>query len=194
MEEITILLQQIGNGDGRGMRQLAPLVYDELRRLATAYMSRERLDHTLQPTALVHEAFLRLAGGQRMTFENRAHFMSVAAEAMRLILLDHARSRNAQKRGGGRDRIDLDKVEVTFDAKDGPDMEALDEALAALKTEDERRYQVVMLRYFGGMAEKEIAEMLKLSIKTVQRDWGTAKLFLLSRMQNMRKMAGRSRM
>ncbi len=145
-------------------------------------MSRERANHTLQGTALVHEAYLKLVGGESMAFESKAHFYNAAAEAMRRILVDHARSHSAEKRGGGRQRMDLDQVDAPADVEAEIDYEKLDGALVKLQSLDERRYKVVMLRYFAGLTEQQIAESLGVTTKTVQRDWNTAKVFLRTQM------------
>jgi RNA polymerase sigma factor (TIGR02999 family) len=183
MSDVTILLDKIAQGDDRAADKLLPLVYDELRRKAAHYMAGERRNHTLQATALVNEAYLKLVGGQAVAFQSKAHFYNAAAEAMRRILVDHSRTRGADKRGGGRERVDLDQVDVAADADEGTDYESLDKALTKLQALDERRYRVVMLRYFAGLTEQQIAENLNVTTKTVQRDWGAAKLYLLGQIQ-----------
>src|SRR5688572_3532175 len=181
MADVTLILERINHGDDGAMDQLIPLVYDELRRTAGAYMAAERAGHTLQATALVHEAFAKLVGGGRVAgWEGSRHFFNAAAEAMRQLLVDHARRRAAAKRGGGMGRVDLEGVDVP--APGEVDWQALDEALAELRKQDDRRYQVVMLRYFAGLPEHKVAQCLGLSEKTVQRDWKVARMFLLAQL------------
>jgi RNA polymerase sigma factor (TIGR02999 family) len=183
VSEVTLLLEQISAGDNQAAGNLLPLVYEELRRRAASYMSHERPDHTLEATALVHEAYLKLVGGEKLQFQSRAHFYNAAAEAMRRILVDHARSRGAGKRGGNRQRLEIENIDLASQGRDDLDLESLDQALTALGAQDQRRYRVVMLRYFAGLSEQQIAETSNLSLKTVQRDWATAKLFLLDKMR-----------
>jgi len=174
---VTLILQEWSAGDSDAPARLMPLVYTELRRLARDYLRRERSDHTLQPTALVHEAYLRLVDQTRLTWQNRAHFYGVAAQLMRRILVDHARTHGAQKRGGPTPKLSLD--EARFSPEDRPaDLLALDEALKALAETDERKARVVELRFFGGLNMEETAEVLQVSEKTVRRDWQMAKLWL----------------
>jgi len=177
---VTSLLQAWAEGDRSALDRLTSAVYDELRRLAAAYLRRERPDHTLSPTALVSEAFLRLAGGEHPAYEHRVQFFAVAARHMRRILVDHARRRTAEKRGG-RDRP------VTFDeglvAGDRPeDLVALDEALEALAAMDERKARAVELHYFGGMSQKEVAAALGVHENTVARDLRLAQAWLYRHM------------
>ena len=178
MGDITRLLVRWGHGDGEAFEALVPIVYEELRKLADHYLRHERPDHTLQPTALVHEAYLRLAGIQDMELRNRAHFYGAAAQIMRRVLVDHSRQRRALKRGGPDIVVPLDE---TIDAAigDGTDLVALDEALNALDAIAPARARVVELRYFGGLSLEETAEALHVSIDTVKRDWRFAKLWLL---------------
>ena len=183
MEDVTVLLQRLTDGDKRAADELLPIVYDELRRRAAAYMSRERANHTLQATGLVHEAYIKLVGANEIKYQSRAHFFNAAAEAMRRLLVDHSRATKATKRGGDKARIALEDVNLAVHDTTSIHYEALDVALNELKSQDERRYQVVMLRYFAGLDEKAIAEALELSVKTVQRDWKTSKIFLLERLQ-----------
>ena len=184
--EMTVLLDRIGRGDEAAAGQLLPLVYEELRRQAAAFMHRERRDHTLQATALVHEAFVKMIGGAPASFASRRHFFNAAAQAMRRILVDHARTRGARKRGGpaaGLGKVDAHDVDIAAPAADDDtDYEALDVAMKKLEAIDPRRHQVVMYRYFAGLGEQEIAEMLGVTTKTVQRDWKTARLFLAAEM------------
>jgi len=176
--EITQLLADWSSGDERALEQLMPLVYDELRKMAHGYMRRQPSDHTLQTTELIHEAYLKLAKGGGQEFQNRAHFFGVAAKAMRHILVDYARSKQSDKRGGGRQRISLsDHTAVSFDRTD--QLVALDEALKNLELLDERKCRVVELRFFGGLSNEEMAEVLKISSETVKRDWRFARNWLL---------------
>ena len=172
----TGLLRAWGAGDPAALEQLIPLVHDELRQLARRYMGRERAGHTLQPTALVNEAYLRLVDYRRMRWENRAHFFAVSAQLMRRILVDHARRRNV-KRGGGIRHFSLEDVAVV-DARRTDDMVALDDALEALGRIDARKMRVVELRFFGGLTVEETAEVLNVSTVTVMRDWNTARAWL----------------
>ncbi len=174
---VTLILQEWSDGDPDAPARLMPLVYAELRRLARDYLRRERSDHTLQPTALVHEAYLRLVDQTRLTWQNRAHFYGIAAQLMRRILVDHARTHGAQKRGGATQKLSLD--EARFSPEERPaDLLALDEALKALAETDERKARVVELRFFGGLNMEETAEVLQVSEKTIRRDWQMAKLWL----------------
>jgi RNA polymerase sigma factor (TIGR02999 family) len=175
------LLRAWGRGDLRARDDLVPLVYRQLRRQAAAYLRRERLDHTLQPTALVHEAYLRLAGQDRVGWQNRAHFFGIAAHMMRRILVDHARERQAAKRPGAGLRVALDdRVGATLPV----DCEVLllDQALHELMRVDARQAQIVELRYFGGMSEQEVGQVLSVSRATVTREWQTARAWLYRRM------------
>src|SRR3954454_13455487 len=175
---VTALLRAWGNGDEGALERLTPLVEAELRRLARGYMRRERRDHTLQVTALVNEAFLRLTDARRVRWQDRAHFLGISARLMRRVLVDHARSRGYRKRGGGAERVTLDEELVT--APDPPvDVLALDRALEALAALDIRKSRVIELRFFGGLSVEETAEVLHVSADTVKRDWRLAKLWLL---------------
>ena len=176
--EVTKLLLAWSDGDQEALDRLVPLVYGELRRLAKSYMRRERADHTLQTTALIHEAYLRLIDAGQVRLENRTHFFAVASRLMRQILVDFARSRGYQKRGGGAQQVSLDEALVIGQPHD-EDIVALDEALSALAEVDERKARVVELRFFGGLTEDETAEALKVSLGTVRRDWRLAKSWLL---------------
>ena len=157
--------------------RLLPLVYDELRRLADGYMRREQIGHTLQPTALVHEAFFKLVDSSDRTFESRAHFLGVAARAMRQVLVDHARSRNAAKRGGDAVRVTLDESALGSGGGD-VDLLALDEALTRLASKNKRLAQVVELRYFSGLTIQETATVLGVGHTTVEDDWALARAWL----------------
>jgi RNA polymerase sigma factor (TIGR02999 family) len=176
-QEITRLLRAWGDGDESALASLTPLVYRELRRRAHHYMRGEREGHTLQTTALVNEAYLRLVNSQNVRWQNRAHFFAVSAELMRRILVDFARSRGYQKRGGGATHVELDEAAVVADGR-GAEVVALDEALKALAELDVRQSRVVELRYFGGLSDAEIAEVLMVSVGTVRRDWTLARAWL----------------
>lgn len=175
--DLTRLLLNWKQGDAQALESLFPLVYGELRRIAASFLRRERADHTLQSTALVHEAYLKLLG-QDPEWEGRAHFFGLAAQAMRRILVDHARSRRAEKRGGPAIRVELQDNVAAPDTSQDYDLIALDEALDALAALDERQCRVVEMRYFAGLTIEETAEALGLSPPTVKRDWVTARLFL----------------
>jgi RNA polymerase sigma-70 factor (ECF subfamily) len=175
-EEVSTLLQAWTDGDRAALEKLTPIVYEELRRLARHYMSRERRDHVLQTTALVNEAYMRLVDCTRMQWQNRAHFFAVSAQLMRRILLDHARKRN-QKRGAGLAHVSLDSAALVG-RHPGSDLVALDDALGTLARMDERKAKVVELRFFGGLSVEETAEVLKISSITVMRDWSTARAWL----------------
>lgn len=171
--EVTILLDQINAGDGDAPERLLPLVYDDLRRLARAYFANEKAEHTLQPTALVHEAYIRLVNWENVSWQNRAHFFAVAADVMRKVLIDHARRKNAQKRSGGQ-KILLDEA-VSFSGEKELDLVKLDEALQTLEKLDACQSRIVELRFFGGLSIEETAHVLKISEKTVHREWTFAK-------------------
>jgi len=185
--EVTVVLRRISDGDGRAVHELMPLVYEELRRQAGRQMSGEGREHTLQATALVHEVYMKLLGQGAMQFESRRHFFNAAAEAMRCLLVDHARRRNAQKRGGNLARVDGERMaDVACDLTADPtDWESLDLALGELKEIDERRYRVVMLRFFAGLTDAQVAQTLDLAEKTVERDWRAARIFLLGRVREL---------
>jgi RNA polymerase sigma factor (TIGR02999 family) len=175
--DVTGLLLAWSDGDRDALHQLTPLVYQELRRLAKRHMVRERPGHTLQATALVNEAYLRLIDINRMRWQNRAHFFAVSAQMMRRILVEFARNRHRRKRGGEAERVTFDdSLEVMSEAQ--PDLVAMDDALNALEAIDARLSQVVELRFFGGLTVEETAEVMKLSPQTVNRDWKTAKVWL----------------
>jgi RNA polymerase sigma-70 factor, ECF subfamily len=175
--EITQLLLAWSNGDREALDRLFPLVYAELRRLAKSYMRKERVGHTLQTTALIHEAYLRLIDAGQVEWQNRAHFFGVAARAMRQILVEMARERGCQKRGGGARHVSLDEA-MTISAGLDDDLVALDEALGALAQFDARKAQIVEMRFFGGLTEEEIAAALGVSPETVRRDWRLARSWL----------------
>ena len=177
LHEVTRLLTDWSNGDESALNKLTPLVYDELRRLAHHYMSRERKGHTLQTTALVNEAYLRLVDQSKAHWENRTHFFAVAARVMRHILVDHARQHSRAKRGGGMAVVSLDEA-ATMSPERAREMLTLDEALTELARTDKRKSEVVELRYFGGLSIDETADILKITPTTVSRDWRWAKAWL----------------
>lgn len=176
-EDVTQALREVSAGDREAFEKLMPLVYDELRRLAVRYLRRERPDHTLQPTALVNEAYLRLVDQTRVNWKNRAHFFSISAEIMRRILVDYARSRKAEKRGGSAEKLPLEEAISLSDEMD-VDLIALDDALSDLARLDPLQSRVVELRFFGGLTLEETAEVLSLSRSTIEREWLTAKAWL----------------
>jgi len=186
---ITALLQAWSEGRQAGLAELVPLVHNELRGLARAQMTGERPDHTLQATALVNEAYLRLAALERMHWRSRAHFFAVAARLMRRILIDHARARMYQKRGGGVQHTALDDA-LAITAGNRAVLIALDDALDALARIDSRKSQVVELRFFGGLSVRETATVLKVSPDTVMRDWKLAKAWLLRELERGGRDAG----
>jgi RNA polymerase sigma-70 factor, ECF subfamily len=176
-DEMTQILEQIKGGDKRAADQLLPLVYDEFRALARHYLNQERPNHTLQPTALVNEAYMKLVDQTRVDWQGRSHFFAVAAQAMRRILVDHARAHQRDKRGGGRARVTLDESVALSPEKD-QDVLALDEALEKLAQLDARQAKVVELRFFGGLSVEEVAEALGVSKRTVEGDWTFARAWL----------------
>lgn len=176
-QEVTQLLLDWSKGDKAALDKLTPLVYEELRRIARRYMRRERPDHTLQTTALVNEAYLRLVDQKNVRWQDRAHFFAVSAQVMRNILIDHARSRHYVKRGGEARRLSLDEGAIMSPER-ASELVALDDALNDLASVDSRKSRVVELRYFGGLSVEEIAEVLKISSITVRRDWRAAKAWL----------------
>jgi len=182
--DLTGLLLEWAEGDKAALDRLTPLVYDEIRRIAHRYIQREREGHTLQTTALVHEAYVRLAGSQNVAWKNRSHFFAVTAQVMRRILIDHARRRQYLKHGGEAQRVPFDSVQVALMSQPrAAELLALDEALAELAKLDERKGTVVELRYFGGLSIEETAEVLEISAMTVRRDWRAAKAWLFRRMK-----------
>jgi RNA polymerase sigma factor (TIGR02999 family) len=180
---ITALLGELGSGNDSARDELVTLVYPELRRIAGKYLRQERGDHTLRPTGVVHEVYIRLFGADRTTWQNRAHFFAAVAREMRHLLVDYARTRNAKKRVAGNVRISLTDVHVTTDAR-GEDLVALDEALSRLERIDPRIGRVVELRFFTGLSERETAEALKISISTLKRDWNFAKAWLFDQLRS----------
>ena len=177
-EQVTELLLAWGQGDELALERLVPMVYGELHRLAHRYLGGERAGHMLQTTALVNEAYLRLVDSRRVQWQNRAHFFAVSAQLMRRVLVDFARSRNYQKRGGDAVQVSLHE-ELAGSTERGADLVALDDALTAMAKTDERASRVVELRFFGGLSIEETAEVLKISPETVKRDWNWAKAWLL---------------
>jgi RNA polymerase sigma-70 factor, ECF subfamily len=175
--DVTQILQDWIGGDAGAQERLMPLVYEEMRRIARSFLSRERPGHTLQPTALVNEAYLRLVGQNSVNWQGRAHFYSVAASMMRRVLIDHARTRAAGKRGGAAVRLSLEDVDLPAEER-AAGVVAMSEALERLSQFDERGAKIVEMRFFGGMSDKEIAEVLGVSTRTVLRDWGAARLWL----------------
>jgi len=178
MNEVTRILSNIGRDDPRAAAELLPLVYDELRKLAHHRMSGERSDHTLQSTALVHEAYLRLVGNHELEWANRAHFFHAAAEAMRRILIEHARAKSGPQRGGGRTRLPLDVLDLATGA-DPTQIMALDEAISRLEQEDADAARVVRLRFYAGLGVDDVAKALGASPRTVKRNWAFARAFLI---------------
>jgi RNA polymerase sigma-70 factor, ECF subfamily len=185
--QVTVLLAEMRSGRKDALDRLIPLLYGELRRLAARYMRDERAGHTLQPTALVHEAFLRLAGQDRANWQNRAQFMGIAGQLMRRILVDHARKRHAAKRGGST-MVTLNETNVKQWANVSLPEEilAVDEALARLEEVDAQQSRVVELRYFGGLSAAETAEAMGVSQRTVEREWAMAKAWLLAELSERR--------
>ncbi|MCB9850206.1 MAG: sigma-70 family RNA polymerase sigma factor [Phycisphaerales bacterium] len=179
--DITQLLRAASSGERDDLDALMTAIYDDLRRMAVSQMSSERRDHTLQPTALVHEAYFKLVGQHSTDWADRLHFFSVASRIIRRILIDHARERRAQKRGGDAGRIPIDTIDPPFE---GPNLDliALDEALKELAQLDERQARVVELRFFGGCTIDEIAELLSAGRRTIDRDWMAAKAWLYCRL------------
>jgi RNA polymerase sigma factor (TIGR02999 family) len=174
--EVTRLLAAYNGGDRAALEQLLPLVYNELRKLAGSYLRRERADHTLEPTALVHEAYLRLVN-QEIAWQNRAHFFGVAAQMMRRILVDHARRHQTDKRGSGGAKLALDEA-INLSDERAADLIALDDALTALHELDPQKCRMVELRYFAGLSVEETAEALGISVATFVRQWKTTKAWL----------------
>ena len=174
---VTRLLVEWSHGNGAALDELAPMVYGELHRIAESFMRHERADHTLQPTALVHEAFLRLVDQREVNWQNRAQFFGVAAQMMRRILVNHARDRHAAKRGGGELLLSLDET-IDYFAGQDVNLMLLDEALNALARIDEQQSRIVELRFFGGLSIEETAEVVRVSPATVKREWRIAKAWL----------------
>jgi RNA polymerase sigma factor (TIGR02999 family) len=175
--QVTVLLLRWREGDRQALEELMPIVYDELRRLASHYLRQERRDHTLQSTALVNEAYLRLAGQNPPEWQNRAHFFGIAARVMRQILVEYARGRGAAKRGGGAAKISLDSS-IALPQQINVDVVALDKALSELSQLDEQQSRIVELRFFGGLTIEDTSEVLGVSPATVKREWVTARAWL----------------
>jgi RNA polymerase sigma factor (TIGR02999 family) len=179
MSDVTGILSAIEQGDPHAAEQLLPLVYDELRKLAAARMAAEPAGQTLEPTALVHEAYLRLAGGeQARDWDSRGHFFAAAAEAMRRIVIDRARHKHTDKAGGGRRRVDLDDIQPVLEDGNGDRLLALDEALRQLEVEDPRKANLVKLRFFAGLTAEQAAAALGVSLSTAEKDWAYARSWL----------------
>ena len=181
VSEVTVILERLNAGDAAAFNELVPLVYHELRFRAARYLAARRKEHTLQPTALVHEAFLRVAG-PKAAWKSSRHFHNALAEVMRQVLANHARVKAAEKRGGSITRVELSDVDLAA-PDEQVDFSALDEALQALRALDERRYQVVMLRYFAGLTDAQVAAAAGVSEKTVEHDWATARAFLFAELE-----------
>jgi len=177
MSDITLLLESVGRGEAKATEELFPQVYDELRRLAAVRMAGEAAGHTLQPTALVHEAWLQLVGDGNRTWKNRAHFFAAAADAMRRILIDNARRRSALKRGGDQSRVSFENLEISAKTPDEHVL-MIDEALQWLENEDATKARIVSLKFFGGLTNDEVAESTGMSLRTVNREWVVAKIKL----------------
>jgi RNA polymerase sigma factor (TIGR02999 family) len=175
--EITRLLAEWSNGDRGALEKLTPLVYDELRRLAARYLRQERSGHTLQSTALVHEAYMKLVGQNNVRWQNRAHFFGIAAQMIRRILVDYARARKADKRGSGAEKLSLDEA-IALPGGQDLDLVALDDALEGLAKIDARQSRLVELRFFAGLTIEETAEVMQMSLATAKRDWVAAKAWL----------------
>jgi RNA polymerase sigma factor (TIGR02999 family) len=186
-KEFTTLLAEYQSGDQEAARQMIAVVYQELRRLAQFYLQQERPDHTLQATALVHEAYLRLFGGDGdFAWRDRAHFFAIAAQQMRRVLVDYARQRQTDKRCGGTIRLSLEEI-MGESVEQDEDLVALDEALHQLEVISPRARQVVELRFFAGLVEKEVAEVLDISLATVKRDWDFAKAWLFGQLRHQER-------
>ena len=184
--EVSRLLRAWSSGDEAALQTLIPLVYEELHRIARRYMGREREGHTLQTSALVNEAYLRLVDWKNVEWQNRAHFFAVSAQMMRRILVDFARDRRYLKRGGGALQVSLAEA-AGMTSQRGTDLVALDDALNSLAVMDKRKSEVVELRFFGGLSVEETAEVLKVSAETVMRDWKLAKVWLLRELEKPRR-------
>lgn len=187
--DVTLLLSRVSEGDNSAPGKLLELVYEDLRHLAGAYMRDERSDHTLQATALVHEAYVRMVDWENVTWENRAQFFAVAAQVMRRVLVDHARGRNAAKREGSQHKLALDEA-VSFASEKEFDVLALEEALSTLEKLDPRQAKIVEMRFFGGLSIEEVAHVLKLSPTTVKREWTIAKAWFQRELSGKIKTRG----
>jgi len=180
--QVTILLQAMNRGDKSAADQLLPLVYSELHRLAKGYMSRERRDHTLQPTALINQAYLRIAQQENVEWQNHSHFIGFAANVMRRVLVDHARERNAAMRGGKQVRVDLDEG-IAVSKERSAEILLLEDALTRLEQLNPRQAKVVEMRYFGGLSVEEVASVLGIAPRSVKRDWALARMWLFEEIQ-----------
>jgi len=182
MNDITLVLQAIRNGDGHAAEELLPLVYNELRKLAASRMANEAAGQTLQATALVHEAWLRLVHSNAQSWENRAHFFGAAAEAMRRILVENARRKSRLKRGAGQARLDIEGLDLEATTPDDKVL-LMDEALELLKAEDPEKERIVVLKFFGGLTNQEVAENMGVTERTVERQWAYAKAWLFQKIR-----------
>ncbi len=176
------MLIEMTNGNQDVVNQILPHIYDELKRLASSYLRRERVNHTLQPTALVHEAYMKLIDQKRVQWQNRAHFFGIAAQVMRRILMDHARKHQADKRGGEAEKLSIDEEILVVSSDRSTELIALDDALQTLAELDEQKAKIVELRYFGGLSIEETAEVMGVSVPTINRQWRTAKAWLHSQL------------
>ena len=178
--EITQMLIELTDGNQEVVNQILPHIYDELKRLASSYPRRERVNHTLQPTALVHEAYMKLIDQKRVQWQNRAHFFGIAAQVMRRILMDHARKHQADKRGGEAEKLPIEEEILVVSHEKSAELIALDDALQELAKIDEQKAKIVELRYFGGLSIEETAEVMGVSVPTINRQWRMAKAWLYS--------------
>ena len=185
MNDITLIMDAVRRGERRASEELLPLVYEELRRLATIRMAGQASGHTLQPTALVHEAWVRLVEDGARSWENRAHFFGAASEAMRRILVESARRKSRLKHGGGQQRVDFEGLEITQETPD-EDILLIDEALEQLKAVDAERAQVVVLKFFGGLTNEEVAQSMGIGERSVARHWAFARTWLFERIREQR--------
>jgi len=183
MNDVTLILDAIARGESQASDELLPLVYNELRNLATARMLRESAGHTLQPTALVHEAWLRMVGDGSQAWKNRAYFFAAAAEAMRRILVEHARRKSRLKHGGGQQRLNIEEIDLAGTAPDDKNL-LVDDALNELERVHPERARVVVMKYFGGMTNKEVAEALGIGERSVDRHWVCAKTWLFKKLSD----------
>ncbi|HMP83083.1 MAG TPA: ECF-type sigma factor [Verrucomicrobiota bacterium] len=182
MSDITLMLQAVARGERQASSDLLPLVYEELRRLAAARMTHEQPGQTLQPTAIVHEAWLRLVGDGDRNWENRAHFFAAAAEAMRPILIENARRKSRLKRGGGMQRLDIEDVDLEAASPDDKVL-LIDEAIVQLEAEDPEKARIVVMKFFGGMTNQEVAASLGVTERTVERQWAYARAWLFRKIR-----------
>ena len=180
--EITQMLIELTDGNQEVVNQILPHIYDELKRLSSSYLRRERADHTLQPTALVHEAYMKLVDQKRVQWQNRAHFFGIAAQVMRRILMDHARKHQADKRGGDAEKLPIEEEILVVSHDKSAELIALDDALQTLAAMDEQKAKIVELRYFGGLSIEETAEVMGVSVPTINRQWRMAKAWLYSQL------------